>query len=318
MISINEHTMPMVRELMENAEALGCSYRRLPSGTHVIDMGIGVTGGWEAARLFTEIDMAGLGRLYYRNHTLPSGIHVPAAEVYVDNPHLGCLLSQIAGWKLSEGEFAAIGSGPARALAVVPEDHCFEKHPYRDKAEHAVLGLQMTELPDDNLAITAAQSCGVAPDHLYLLVHPSTCLAASVQVAARIIEQTINKMMKKSFDLDQIVFARGYALIAPICDDEVEAMGRINDSLLYGGFSSFQVRSSDEEIERVIGQLVTEHADDYGRPFKELFLEAGKNFYNMDLEIHSPAQVQIYNIESGRIFSAGSLREDIIQKSFFS
>ncbi len=317
MISINEHVMPSVKHLIEHAEQLGCRSFRLPSGAHVIDMGIHVPGGWEAARLFTEIDIACLGRVSYRDYSLASGIHVPAVEVYADNPHLGCLLSQIAGWKLTDGEFAAIGSGPARALAVDPDDHCFDLHPYRDSADSAVLGLQMTELPDDALALKAAEACRVDPEHLYLLVHASTSLTASVQVSARIIEQTINKMIKKSFDLDQILFARGLCLVAPVCDDELEAMGRINDSLLYGGFSCFQVRSDDDQISRVIGELVTESSRDYGRLFKDLFLEAGKNFYNMDLDIHSPAQVQIYNINSGNLFTAGRIREDIIEASYF-
>ncbi len=94
-------------------------------------------------------------------------------------------------------------------------------------------------------------------------------------------------------------------------------MGVINDSLLYGGKSSFWVRSSDEEIERVLPLLITESSSDYGRLFIDLFEEAERDFYKMDLDIHSPAMVQIYNMSTGRVFSAGRIRKDILLKSYF-
>lgn len=318
MISVNQLVMPRVKELVDNAEALGCNYYRLENGTHVVDMGIDVPGGWEAAKLFTEIDMAYLGRMQYGTYELEGGLTVPTVEVYVDNPHLGCLLSQIAGLQLSDGEFAAIGSGPARALAVNENDHCFKYHSYRDLSNVAVLGVQMTVQPDVDFAELAAKECKVAPENLYLLVHPTTSIVASVQISARIIEQTINMMIKKGFDLDQIVFARGRCIIAPVVLDEIDAMGKTNDCLLYGGESDIWVKGDDETIAKHVPKLVTENAKDYGTPFKDLFVEAGCNFYNMDLDIHSPAKVQIYNMNTGNVFHAGKMRDDIMFKSLFN
>ncbi len=317
MVSINQHVMGRVRGLVENAEALGCSYVRLPNGAHVVDMGIDVPGGWQAAQIFTEINMAGLGTCSYRDFELNDDISVPAVEVYVDNPELACLVSQIAGLRLTEGEFAAIGSGPARALAAAEDDHCFELTSYRDLSGTAVLGLQMTALPDEGMARKAAEVCNVSTENIYLLAHPSASMVASVQVSARIVEQTINKMIRKQFDLRQIVFARGYCAVAPVTDNELQAMGVINDSLLYGGKSSFWVRCEDAEIERVLPRLVTESSAGYGRLFIDLFEEAERDFYKMDLDIHSPAAVQIYNMNTGKVFSAGRIRKDILLKSYF-
>jgi methenyltetrahydromethanopterin cyclohydrolase len=318
--------MPLVRRLIEDDEALGCRYHRLENGAHVIDMGIAVPGGWEAARLFTLIDIAGLGSVSYRDFPLDGQTSVSAVDVYVDKVELACLACQISGLSLTVdgkpgGEFAAIGSGPARTLAARQpgsDDHCFELTSYRDSGAPAVLGIQATTLPGTDLSAEAARRCGVEPGDLYLLVHPSTSLVGAVQVSARILEQTINKMICHGFDLSTIANARGYCAIAPLSDDELTAMGRINDCLLYGGASFFEVRSTDADIQRVIGKLVTESSRDYGRLFKDLFVEAGKNFYNMDLDIHSPAQVQIYNINSGRVFTAGGIRKDLLMRSFFT
>ncbi|MEI7885549.1 MAG: methenyltetrahydromethanopterin cyclohydrolase [Clostridia bacterium] len=318
MISVNKNTIAKVEYLIEHAEALGCKYYVLENGTKVVDMGIACRGGWEAARLFTEIDMACLGTCTYGNHDLGEGLSVPTVKIHVDNVQLGCLLSQIAGLKLTDGAFAAIGSGPARALAADKSDHCFEYHAYRDQSDIAILGLQMEVQPDIALANKAAEVCKVKPENLYLLVHATTSMVATVQVSARIIEQTVNKMIAKGFNLDNIVFARGWCVVSPVVNNELDAMGKINDALLYGGESDFWVECEDAEIEEVIGKLVTEHAKDYGRLFVDMFVEADKNFYNMDLDIHSPAKVQIYNMKTGNVFRAGAIRNDIIIKSFFN
>lgn len=318
MISLNKRVMKMVHQLIEDAEALGCRYFELANGSKVLDMGIEVPGSWQAAKLFTEIDMAGLGTCTYTNFDLEDQLSVPAVEVYVDEPRLACLVSQIAGWQLTEGDFAAIGSGPARALAAVAADHCFTLTSYRDNHHEAVLGIQMTGLPDTALANKVAEACRVKPEDVYLLVHPSASVVASVQVSARIIEQTINKMIRKGFDLSQLVLARGICAVAPVVLDELEAMGKINDCLLYGGAADFWVKSTDEEIARVIPQLVTANAKDYGRLFIDLFLAANKDFYQMDLEIHSPAKVQMYNMHTGNVFVAGEIRKDLLRKSLFN
>ena len=323
MISINRHAMRQVRTLMEQAEALGCRYYRLGNGAHVIDMGIGVPGSWEAARIFTEIDMASLGRCAYRDFPLDEQVSVAAVEVYVDNLELACMASQmaglqLAGLQLASGEFSAIASGPARALARAAGDTHIHLTEYRDSHHEAVLGVTAGSLPDEQFAAHAAEVCCVDPQHLYLLMHGYNCRVNAVQVSARIVEQTLNQMMLCSFPLDQLLSARGYCAVAPPAPDELQAMGWINDCLLYGGKAVFQVRSADEVIAEKIPLLVTEHAADYGRPFLELFEEAGRDFYAMDLAIHSPAMVQIINVASGSVFTAGSIRRDILKRNFFN
>ena len=318
MISINKHVMKMVTELIENAEALGCSYFRLANGAHVIDMGIEVSSGWKAAKMFSEIYMACLGTCDFRDFPLDDKISLSAVEVFIDNTELACLASQMAGLQLSEGEFSVIASGPARAMARAEGDLHIQQTSYQDNHNQAVLGITAKTLPDEAFAEKAAQVCGVKTDELYLLMHSYDCIVCTVQVSARIVEQTINQMMLNNFDLSQLVSARGYCAIAPLAGDDLKAMGWVNDCLLYGGKAALWVKSTDEEIKTVIPKIVTESAADYGRLFIEMFEEAGRDFYAMDLSIHSPAMVQIININSGNIFIAGDIRKDILKKSIFN
>jgi methenyltetrahydromethanopterin cyclohydrolase len=318
MISVNKTAMPKVRYLIEHAEELGCRHFCLKNGTHVIDMGVHEKGGFEAGRLFAEIVMADLATCHFTNYWLDGGISVMAVEVYTSEPLLACLCSQIGGYPLSSGYFAAIGSGPGRAQAALEIDHSFHFTNYRDNSDEVIFGIQSNNFPDEVMADKVASDCRVKPENIYFLAHKTNSIVASVQVSARILEQTINKMVKKGFDLNTLEYARGLCIVAPVDLDPEGAMGKINDCLLYGGLSEFWVKWENQKIEEILPKLVTEYSKDYGRLFKELFIEAERDFYKMDLDIHSPAAVQIVNMNSGKLFKAGKIREDLIKKSFFN
>jgi methenyltetrahydromethanopterin cyclohydrolase len=261
--------------------------------------------------------MADLGSCQLTNYWLDGGISTLAVEVYTAEPLLACLCSQIGGYPLSSGYFAAIGSGPGRAKAALDIDHSFHYTDYRDTSDEVVFGIQANHFPDVTMAEQVASDCRVKSENVYFLAHKTSSIVASIQVSARILEQTINKMVKKDFDLNTLEYARGLCVVAPVDLDSEEAMGKINDCLLYGGQAEFWVKWDDRKIEEILPKLVTESSRDYGRLFKELFAEAGKDFYKMDLDIHSPASVQIVNMNSGNMFRAGRMRDDLIKKSFF-
>src|SRR5271157_1385820 len=318
MISINQLAMPKVCYVIEHSEELGCRHFCLKNGAHVIDMGVNVKGSFEAGRLFAEIVMADLGTCQFTNYWLEGGISVMAVEVYTSEPLLALLCSQIGGYPLSSGYFAAIGSGPGRAQAALEIDESFHYTSYRDHSEEVIFGIQANHFPDEGMAEKVAADCKVKPQDVYFLAHKTNSIVASVQVAARILEQTINKMKKKGFDLNTLEYGRGLCLVAPVDLDPEAAMGKINDSLLYGGLAEFWVKWDDHKIQEILPKLVTESSKDYGRLFRELFIDAGRDFYKMDLDIHSPASVQIVNMNSGKMFKAGRLREDLIKKSYFN
>jgi methenyltetrahydromethanopterin cyclohydrolase len=227
------------------------------------------------------------------------------------------LCSQIGGYPLSSGHFAAIGSGPGRAKAALDIDHSFHYTDYRDTSDEVVFGIQANHFPDIDMAEQVARDCKVDPENIYFLSHKTSSIVATIQVSARIMEQTINKMVKKDFDLNTLEYARGFCLVAPLDLDPEAAMGKINDSLLYGGQSEFWVKWEDQKIQKILPRLITESSKDYGRLFRDLFVESERDFYKMDLDIHSPASVQIVNMNSGRMFKAGRIRDDLIKKSYF-
>jgi methenyltetrahydromethanopterin cyclohydrolase len=317
-ISINREAMKIVRRVLDNADPLGVRVVRLGNGATVLDMGQQAPGSWQAARDYTLVTLGGLGEVSYEPFPL-GGRVLPAVRVMVDQPMEACVASQIAGWQLDPPgtPHAAIAAGPARALNQLQPDHYFDLITYRDRHHEAVVAIQTAEPITERIAALVAEACRVKTEDVYILVAPNSSLVCAVQVAARIIEQTLHRLPEEGFDFNQVRYAAGHAVIAPLIQDEVVAMGRINDSLLYGGVCSLYVEAADDAIAGIIGKITASASGAYGRPFLEIFEAAGRDFYQIPLDLHSPAEVHIHNLRSGRTFSAGAINEAVLCRSFF-
>lgn len=317
MVSTNKRAMKVVEEILENADALGCKVIKMDCGTTVIDMGLECKGSWSAGLLFTRACIGDLGEVSLGTFKLNDRYSFASVNLFIDQPLIACLGSQIAGWKLGEGEFATIGTGPARGIAKVESDWYFEMTDYSDSYDKAVLCLQDVKLPSEAIALEVAKACHLKPEDVYILISPSTCVVASVQVSARMLEQTCHKMFEKHFDPAQIVMIRGSAPIAPIVKDEMKAMGRINDALIYGSEIEVWVDAEDKDIAKVIHQLAGKTSSpNYGDLFEAVFEEAGRDFFYVDHDVHSVGKIQIHNVNTGRAYSAGEINYDALERSF--
>ncbi|MDH3754381.1 MAG: methenyltetrahydromethanopterin cyclohydrolase [Acidimicrobiia bacterium] len=318
MISINREAMKTVHVILDDADALGVVADQLPNGATVIDMGLRAKGGWRAARLYTLVTIGGLGEVTYEPFSV-GGRMLTAVRVMIDHPIEGCVASQIAGWRLeSPGkEHAAILAGPGRALNKASLDHYFEWTDYRDDHHESVVAIQTSEPVSPEMADIIAASCAVRPENLYILIAPNRSLVCAVQVAARIVEQTLHRLAEEGMDLRCLRHAYGFGVVPPLIDDDLISMGRINDSLLYGGIANIAVDSTDDLCERIVGRVISSACEAYGRPFIEIYEDAGRDFYEIPIELHSPAEVHLNNIASGRTFSAGRIDHDVLETSFY-
>lgn len=317
MVSINEEAVKVVKNVIKDAARLGVKINKLSNGTTILDMGINADGSWQAGIEFVKLNMGNLGMVDIVPYQV-GDLELSGVLVHSDQVVTSTIASQIAGWKITNGDNTIIGSGPARAQAIVESDYYFEMTDYRDQNDECVLCLQMEKLPDVNIANQVAKACGVTPENIYLVVAPSASLVGSIQVAARSVEQTVHKMFEHDFNLKNIKFAKGLAPIAPIINDETEAMGRINDALLYGGYSEFWVDCDDDEIIQVINHLVSGASDHCGEPFSKLYSEAENDFYKMDKNIHAMSKVKMHNMKTGKLFEAGTIHTDVIKESYTS
>ena len=314
--SVNATAAPLVAELQERADALRVGVARMEDGTRVVDAGIDHRGGIEAGLLVARICMGGLGHAALRSS--PAFPDWPwQVEVRTSHPVLACLGAQYAGWSLSFNaphKFSALGSGPARALAA--REPLFEELGYRDRADRAVLVLETDRHPPAALAEKVSTDCGVDPRRLTLVLTPTGSLAGVVQIAARVVEVALHKAHEIGFPLDAIVDAAGSTPLPPPIDDSLAAMGRTNDTILFGGQVHLFVSCGDEQAEDLARRLPASNSKDYGKPFAEVFREYGYDFFEIDPMLFSPARVAVTALGSGRTFRAGRLDAGLLARSF--
>lgn len=320
MTSVNQRAASIVAQMIHECEALGINVKRLGNGATVLDTGIEVSGSSEAGRLFSCACMGGLAQVgfsdksyHLRDSGGESGFWLPTVEVSVSSPHIACMASQYAGWRIKTDKFLAIGSGPARALFA--DEEIYGNLEYKDEFDTAVLMLEGRLMPDEDLAAFVAEKCGVKPDHVYLLIAPTASLVGSIQIAARSAETGMHKLAELGFDVRTVKAASGVCPLAPVAADDLRAIGRTNDAILYGSQVFFAVQAEDAELASLIDKVPSSGSRDYGTPFYELFQRYNGDFYQIDPMLFSPARVAINNLNSGRTFRSGSIHPGLLKNS---
>jgi methenyltetrahydromethanopterin cyclohydrolase len=313
-LTVNRRALQLVHKMLAEPDKYGVNVSTTNQGVVIIDAGIEGKGGYLAGKAVTEICLGGYGKAEidarpYGSMTLPS------IQVYTDHPVVATLGSQYAGWRIKVGNYRAMGSGPARALALKPRE-LYAKIEYRDSSDCAVIVLEASQLPSEEVGEYIADACCVRSEGLYILVAPTTSIVGSIQVSGRIVETGLHKLVEMGFDPRKIRAGLGVAPIAPVHPMFTGAMGRTNDMILYGGVVYLEVEADDDEqLKKLVDAAPSSASKAYGRPFAEIFEAAGHDFYEIDPALFAPAVVMVNNIMTGSVFSAGRIDANLIAKS---
>lgn len=312
-MNLNDRAVELCQQLIVDSDRLRIAVSASDSGTQIIDCGIEAPGGLEAGRRLAEICLAGLGRVELLP---PAGELGGALQVLVttEHPVQACMASQYAGWQIGAERYFAMGSGPMRACA--GREALFDKIGYREKAARAVGILETRTLPPVDICRRIAQDCKVAADKLTLLVAPTASHAGMVQIVARSVETALHKLFELGFDLSRVANACGTAPLPLVARNDLDAVGRTNDAILYGGQVTLWVRGDDASLEAVGPSVPSSASGDHGEPFAAIFERYGRDFYKVDPHLFSPAVVTFANIESGRVMRFGQLLPDVVRRSF--
>ena len=291
MVSVNLEAKKTVDVMIEKADDLNIAVSKLGNGATVIDCGVNVAGSFKAGELYTKVCLGGLADV---GISIPGDLSekfaLPSVKIKTDFPAISTLGAQKAGWSVSVGEFFALGSGPARALSLKPAE-TYEEIDYKDEADIAILTLEADVLPGEDVAQYIADECGVDVANVFLLVAPTA--------------------------VKKVVHAAGIAPIAPIDPDGLKAMGKTNDAVLFGGRTYYYVKSEEgDDIAAVAAQLPSSAADGYGKPFFDVFKDAGFDFYQIDKGMFAPAEVVINDLTTGKLYKEGFVNAELLKKSF--
>jgi len=322
--NLNLSALSLINKICSDRQKYGVIIEKTPSGATLIDAGIHARGGFLAGQIVTEICLGGYGKV----KILPmqyGDIFLPSIYVQTDFPAIATLASQFAGWRIKVDDYSAIGSGPARAIALKPKK-LYRKLEYQETPKTAVMVLETNSKPPEAVIEKISEQCNISPDQLFLVLISTSCLAGSTQVSGRIVETGLHKLEKLGLDPKVVEYAWGYAPIIPLHPKFDEAMGRTNDAILYGGTSYYIVDyENDDELAEIVklapssASRMIQEAKALAKKspkFMEIFKEAGFDFYEIDPNIFAPAIVVLNNLRTGNIIRAGSLDIDVLKSSF--
>jgi len=108
-------------------------------------------------------------------------------------PVLACLASQYAGWSLSASKeenrrqevSSSLGLGP-RPVRWPARRPCSPSWVYRDRADAGVLVMEVDRAPPKVVIDKLLHDCGLQPHSLTVILTPTTSLAGTTQIVARV------------------------------------------------------------------------------------------------------------------------------------
>jgi methenyltetrahydromethanopterin cyclohydrolase len=314
-ISVNEKGLAIIDEMLDWEEDLKVESTELKNGATIIDCGVNIEGGYDAGIYLSRLCLADLAEVSYTKFDL-EGLLVPAVQVSTDFPTIACMASQYAGWRISVGKYFGMGSGPARALGLKPKE-LYEEIDYKDDFEAAVLVMESSELPNEEVVDYIAKHCSVDPENVYIAVAPTASIAGSVQISARVVETGIHKLESIGFDINTIKSGFGVAPIAPIVGDDTRCMGSTNDCVIYCGETYYTVDYKDTEaLAGFVSKVPSTTSRDYGKPFFTTFKEAEFDFFKVDAGMFAPAKITVNNLADQKTYTSGRINTAILRESF--
>jgi len=325
-IKINELTLKLVQNIIERKEYYKTEILKYENGATVLDM---THASWSGGKLVGEICMGGLGTINFASYNL-DGHYLPSVNVYTSHPLISCMASQLAGWNVKlkkevekdgvmkkKKVFESLGSGPARAKSKV--EKLFDELNYNDDSDCAIIVFETAKLPNEEVMAIVAEKCGVAPNKTYAVCAPTACLTGSIQVAARIVETGIHKLHEIKFPLDVIKDGFGTTTVAPIAKDDLEAMGRTNDSISAAGMTYYTIdveKDKQDELFDLLKKAPANTSTSYGRPFIETFKAANYDFYAIDPGLFAPAIYTVTNVRTGKSITVGEINHSLLKESY--
>jgi len=309
--SVNIEATKLIKNAINDPDLFGVNVQS-NKGATIVDTGVKALGGSLAGILVTEICLGGLGRARL-THRRFGGEYLPSVFVETWSPAVSTMGSQYAGWPIKTDDYSAMGSGPARAIALKPKA-LYEKIDYQDRSREAVIVLESAKLPTESAIDYLCAECKVPPENLYAIVTPTSSLTGSIQIAGRVVETGVHKLMELGLDPKSITSGCGYAPVPPVHPDPPKAMGRTNDAILYGGVTHYTVAYVDDELlQKIVSRAPSSSSKDYGRPFYEILREAKFDFYKIDPNLFAPAIVSVSNVKSGFTYTSGRVDETILK-----
>ncbi|WP_449462689.1 methenyltetrahydromethanopterin cyclohydrolase [Tardisphaera miroshnichenkoae] len=327
-ISLNATAAPYYYALLERSKPLKVIEVKIGK-FRVVDAGVRTPGSHEAGKLVSQMCACGMLDVNFGLFSYGS-VNLPSVQVHSDMPALSFLGGTYGDWEIEIEDFKAIGSGPARALALnrslprgVKENVDKRAYSYRiyspaeiyslighrEASDEAYLLLETSTYPDEKVLTWISEQVGVEADRLHVVIARTSSMTMSVRLASSVAETGLHKLVLLGLDPKRVKTAYGSAPLPPtVFGDDDRANGMANDAIRYGGSAYYELEEGALDGLNV-GLLPPTHLE------VDFYSLMKGGFYSVDLGDFSAAQ---FTLASGRsVLTVGRIREDLLLASFF-
>lgn len=277
-MNLNQHSCDILRTL-ERQKSVQTTKLALPQGNAtILDLGVNArpakTDGLRMGVIAAQASTGGLADITPSANTLR--VSIPR------NVALATLGSQMAGWAIPTGNGCAMASGPARILARKPKS-IFQRIRYTEESPKTALILETDRLPDKKTLEYIANETKASD--ITIAAFKGNTHAGLINVLARVVELAVYRLDFLGYDVNSILSAKGTVPIPKTMD-----MCEANDAVIYHSRVKLEVTEWDNTLTE---KCTSKTAACYGKKFKEIYQQAGCDFYKIDPAIYAPARVEI-------------------------
>ncbi|MCK5673102.1 MAG: hypothetical protein KAH95_06985, partial [Spirochaetales bacterium] len=188
-----------------------------------------------------------------------------------------------------------------------------------DQGGAGIAVIETHDIPSNEWVLSLAAKSSVSADNLYLIIAPSNSISGVTQVSGRVNENILFTMEKSlGYDSRKVRHIIGSVPVSPVSKGKnIERTALPDDFIHYAG-SVFITLAADSEdnIQELAQNLCFSSSSIYGSSFYDLLAEANGVFEDIPnlVNIFKVARVTINEINSGRIYSAGTFNYDLLSK----
>ena len=240
------------------------------------------------------------------------GRDMAGLTVWTDQPARAWPRSTPAGRSRWTNTLPWVGPAPAHARV---ERELFEKLEYAEEAAHGVV-LETRTLPTDEVAAWVAQKARLRPSQLTFVVAPRPVSRAARRSPRASSRPGCTRWRRSASTSAASSSGIGTAPLPPVAKNDLRAIGRTNDCILYGGQAATPSgpgmrswpssrRRSPRRRRATTGRRSTRSSSATRAILQDRSL------------LFSPAEVWLTSIESGRTFHAGRLNAEVLTASCY-
>jgi methenyltetrahydromethanopterin cyclohydrolase len=293
-LKLNQRAYELLNKTAEEYELRRVEYSNGTKKATLIDAGINAKfmqkKAFELGARIADASMGCLGKTEIKNNVLE--ITIP------EKPAVAALSCQLAGWEIPVGSTKALGSGPARIPAKKPAK-IIDKIGYFESPRKAALILETDHLPDKDTCLKILEE--TTAEELVIAAFKGNTDTGLINILARVVEVGIFRLNNLGFDTKKIIAAEGSVPIPLI---PVDAMFKGNDAIIYQGKVGLKVDTWDASL---TDKAVSSSSPVYGKCFQDIFNNALGDFYRIDANIFSPAEINIVD-QKGEKYYSGAAR----------